>query len=214
MLLIFSLFLAFNKSLIAAFIILISLRILFRSFRKLIIGISSYRLLFFGVFAPYFSGYLKAFSEEIAYSFEYLITLNTRVDYFWPFMISLIEERGNFLFGIGIGSFGFASTRFESIFSASGDNVYLYTIANFGIIGLIILNFYLIVGIYKFTIKKNTDFFLYSIFIIVFYGIMVNIFEVGLIGLLLGAVISASSVNKIHEHSNSFNLNNYEQYEK
>ena len=43
---------------------------------------------------------------------------------------------------------------------------------------------------------------------------MVNIFEVGLIGLLLGAVISASSVNKIHEHSNSFNLNNYEQYEK
>lgn len=71
-----------------------------------------------------------------------ITSLIERVKEGWPVWLHMIVERGNVLFGRGIGGIGAAQRYFEPALYSPADNVAVYLYGTFGILGLIFLYFY------------------------------------------------------------------------
>ena len=182
-----------TKGLIAAYI-LVTLCVLFRRvIGRLTLKIGLLLILMMGSLLPvltsiYEVNYVQDISTRAGFV---LYTLFTRITEWWPYMMNIITDHSSVIFGRGLGSFGAASIRYDELYPASGDNMYLYIWANLGIPGLIYIIGLIVIFIVNMRVDSDWKYYIsMQLLTVIVYGITVNVVEFGIFGFMFGIILS------------------------
>lgn len=113
-----------------------------------------------------------------------------RLNYMWPEAWKLLYENGNMFMGRGLGGIGTAQTYFESDMFNAADNLFLYW---FIVFGWAVLPIVIILMLRTISIKPLEDqiqFTIYCLLLsVIVYGMLTNIVENALFGIVCGMTI-------------------------
>ncbi len=159
--------------------------------KKMLINV----LIIIMILLPIFSMICEPMFEYLEYHLDYktyrryFYSFRERLQGTWPDAFKLVESNGNIFLGRGFGGVGASQSYYEPDIRSPADNLFVYLYITCGVFSFILL-YYIMKKVNEMDFKESDDIYVYNILVLICaYGIVSNIVEGALLGMLFGCCV-------------------------